>query len=279
MATILLALVVSTLSYIFQPLFPFQSIAHRGASAYAPENTLAAFHKAVELGFDFIELDIRISKDQQLVVIHDAEVNRTTDGEGFVRDLTVGELQKLDAGSWFDPMYTSETIPLLTEVLDIFGGKIGLLIEMKSPENEEMMTEKLSDLLYSYMEKGLDPNTIRVQSFHVNEIKKFHELCPVISAGILLSKPLDMIHLAKYRSFASFIAVHHRLLSKTFINQAKFFDYEVYSWTIKQQYQFTEMQKLRVHGIISDEEKKQTSRFAEGKELLQRGHRMIKSLL
>lgn len=72
---------------------PFKSIAHRGASALAPENTLASFEKAIEMGFDYIELDVRLSKDKQLVVIHDANVLRTTDGEGLIEELTVKDLK------------------------------------------------------------------------------------------------------------------------------------------------------------------------------------------
>lgn len=83
-------------------------IAHRGASAYAPENTFAAFEKAVELGADFIELDIQITKDGKLAVIHDDKVDRTTNGTGFVREYTMNELEQLDAGSWFGPEYQGE---------------------------------------------------------------------------------------------------------------------------------------------------------------------------
>ncbi|MCS0790391.1 glycerophosphodiester phosphodiesterase family protein [Cytobacillus pseudoceanisediminis] len=250
--SILIGLLLMTISYFFQPLMPFQSIAHRGASALAPENTLASFEKAIELGFDYIELDVRLSKDKQLVVIHDANVLRTTDGEGLIEDLTVKEIKKLDAGSWFSPAYAGERIPLLNEVLKEVSGKTGIIIEMKSPENQPGMTEILADMLNSYK----PDNQIKVQSFHINEIKKFHQLAPEISAGLLLSKHLDLFHLASYREFASFLSVHHLLLSKSFINQAELFGYEIYSWTISKQYQFADMQRLGVHGIISDDEKR-----------------------
>ncbi|USK48523.1 hypothetical protein LIT38_18500 [Bacillus sp. CMF12] len=241
-----------TISYFFQPLMPFQSIAHRGASALAPENTLASFEKAIELGFDYIELDVRLSKDKQLVVIHDANVLRTTDGEGLIEDLTVKDIKKLDAGSWFSPAFAGEKIPLLNEVLKKVSGKTGIIIEMKSPENQPGMTEILADMLNSYK----PDNHIKVQSFHINEMKKFHQLAPEIPAGLLLSKHLDLFHLASYRDFASFLSVHHLLLSKSFINQAELFGYEIYSWTISKQYQFADMQRLGVHGIISDDEKR-----------------------
>ncbi|MCM3401698.1 glycerophosphodiester phosphodiesterase family protein [Cytobacillus oceanisediminis] len=250
--SILIGLLLMTISYFFQPLMPFQSIAHRGASALAPENTLAAFEKAIELGFDYIELDVRLSKDKQLVVIHDANVMRTTDGEGLIEDLTVKEIKKLDAGSWFSPAYAGERIPLLNEVLKEVSGKTGIIIEMKSPENQPGMTEILANMLNSFK----PDNEIKVQSFHINEIKKFHQLAPEIPAGLLLSKHLDLFHLASYREFASFLSVHHLLLSKSFINQAELFGYEIYSWTISKQYQFADMQRLGVHGIISDDEKR-----------------------
>lgn len=250
--SILIGLLLMTISYFFQPLMPFQSIAHRGASALAPENTLASFEKAIELGFDYIELDVRLSKDKQLVVIHDANVMRTTDGEGLIEDLTVKEIKKLDAGSWFSPAYAGERIPLLNEILKEVSGKTGIIIEMKSPENQPGMTEILANMLHSFK----PDNEIKVQSFHINEIKKFHQLAPEIPAGLLLSKHLDLFHLASYREFASFLSVHHLLLSKSFINQAELFGYEIYSWTISKQYQFADMQRLGVHGIISDDEKR-----------------------
>lgn len=99
-------------------------IAHRGASGYAPENTLAAFKKALEFDIDVIELDVHLTKDNHLVVIHDKTVNRTTDGKGKVADKTLAELQKLDAGN-------GEKIPTLQEVLDLVNRKALVSIEIK----------------------------------------------------------------------------------------------------------------------------------------------------
>src|SRR5699024_1122413 len=105
----------------------------RGASGYAPENTIAAFDKAVEMKADYFELDVQRSKDGQLVLIHDTTVDRTTNGTGAVKDLTLKELKSLDAGSWFDEKYAGEKIPTLGETLDRHRGKIKILIELKSP--------------------------------------------------------------------------------------------------------------------------------------------------
>ena len=93
-------------------------IAHRGASGHAPENTLAAFRKAVSLGAPFIETDLQLSRDARFVAIHDATVDRTTGGRGAVHDLTLAELRRLDAGSWFGSEYAGERLPTLDEILE-----------------------------------------------------------------------------------------------------------------------------------------------------------------
>ena len=92
-------------------------IGHRGASGHAPENTMAAFRKAVALGAAFIETDLQLSRDAHFVAIHDDTVNRTTNGRGSVHDLTLAELRQLDAGSWFGSEFSCDRIPTLEEIL------------------------------------------------------------------------------------------------------------------------------------------------------------------
>lgn len=105
--------------------------AHRGASFCAPENTLAAFTYAVESGADGLELDIHLSRDGVPVVIHDETLERTTDGHGPVAEMTLPQLQQLDAGSWFATEFAGEPIPALQEVLQVFGGQLRLNLELK----------------------------------------------------------------------------------------------------------------------------------------------------
>ena len=97
-------------------------IAHRGASGHAPENTLAAFERAIALGARFIETDLRLTRDSRFVAIHDSTLERTTNGKGNVRDLTLAEIRKLDAGMWFDREFMGQQVPTLEEVLE-FGAK------------------------------------------------------------------------------------------------------------------------------------------------------------
>jgi len=105
-------------------------IGHRGASAAAPENTLAAFNLAVLLGADAVELDAKLSKDDVPVVMHDPTVDRTTDGRGRVADLTLADLKKLDAGSWKDAKYTGERAPTLAEVFEAVGSRLWINVEL-----------------------------------------------------------------------------------------------------------------------------------------------------
>jgi glycerophosphoryl diester phosphodiesterase len=115
---------------------PFIS-AHRGYSAAAPENTLPALEAALAAGAHVAEIDIKLSKDGHLMLMHDDDVDRTTDGEGPVIDLTLAELSKLDAGRWFDRKYARTKVPTLDEVLAWSKGRLGLLVEMKDyPERD-----------------------------------------------------------------------------------------------------------------------------------------------
>jgi glycerophosphoryl diester phosphodiesterase len=107
--------------------------AHRGCSAVAPENTMSAFRKAIEVGADGVELDVQRSRDGEIVVIHDETVNRTTNGSGWIYDLTLAEMKRLDSGSWFSPRFAGEMIPTLSEVLTLFEPtSMWLNIELKN---------------------------------------------------------------------------------------------------------------------------------------------------
>lgn len=134
-------------------LHPFQAgapegaidvIAHRGASAYRPENTLAAFQHAVELDADWFELDCTVSRDLAVVVIHDSTLDRTTSGQGAVREFTLPELRSVEAGGWFSEEYRGEPLPTLGESLDLARNTIGVYCEIKNSDNDDaLMTEIL----------------------------------------------------------------------------------------------------------------------------------------
>jgi len=109
----------------------FLNVAHRGASAMAPENTFAAFEAAIDARASAVEMDLRMTSDGHVVVIHDSTVDRTADGTGDVDRMSADELARLDAGSWFDPRFAGERIPLLEEVFERLGGRVSLVMHIK----------------------------------------------------------------------------------------------------------------------------------------------------
>lgn len=120
-------------------------IAHRGASAYAPENTLAAFKLAKEMSADWFELDCTLTHDGEVVVMHDATVDRTTNGKGYVRDLTLYDIKQLDAGSWFSPDFAGERVPTLAQALDFAKWNIGVYIEIKDSADDTALLAAILD--------------------------------------------------------------------------------------------------------------------------------------
>jgi glycerophosphoryl diester phosphodiesterase len=115
-------------------------ISHRGATPFAPENTVSAFRKAVEIGADLVEMDVRETRDGHMVIMHDETVNRTTNGQGRVTDLTLAEIRKLDAGSWFDKKFAGERVPTLEEALDSLGGQALPDIDFKAGTPEKLVS-------------------------------------------------------------------------------------------------------------------------------------------
>ncbi|MFN2746872.1 glycerophosphodiester phosphodiesterase [Bacillus sp. z60-18] len=226
-------------------------IAHRGASGYAPENTFAAFEKACELGADFIELDVQLTKDGRLAVIHDDRVDRTTNGAGFVRQFTMSELEKLDAGSWFSPAFKGENIPILDEVLEKYHKKTGLLIEIKSSKTQPGIENVIGKLISSF---GFSMKTI-VQSFDAGAIKTMHKLYPAIPAAVLIRPRFGMVPRGQLRhiaSFADYVSVKHTRLSPFLINAIHSHDLKALAWTVNGQKTGRRLESWKIDGIITD---------------------------
>ncbi len=159
-------------------------IAHRGASAYAPENTMASFSKAIEMKSDGIELDVHMTKDKTLVVCHDEKVDRTTNGKGFIKDFTLEEIKKLDAGSWFSEEFKEEKIPKLEEVLELLKDKddIILNIELKNaPILYEGIEEKVIGMISEY---NMEDRVI-ISSFNHYSLLEIKKINSRIKTGAL----------------------------------------------------------------------------------------------
>ncbi|MBM4306715.1 MAG: glycerophosphodiester phosphodiesterase [Deltaproteobacteria bacterium] len=155
--------------------FPVMVVAHRGFSGVAPENTMIAFKKAIEAGSDMIELDVRLSKDGEVVVIHDESLERTTNGKGRVIDLTLTELKKLDAGSRFHSSFSGEQIPTLKEVLQLAYGQIMVNVELKSGDYGRYTIFDLADRALREVEMAGMVDQVIFSSFHPVALEKVLE--------------------------------------------------------------------------------------------------------
>lgn len=160
----------------------FSIIAHRGASAYYPENTLVSFAGAINMAADMVELDVQLTADGEVVVFHDEKINRCTNGKGAIADYTLVQLKKLDAGSWFDKKFAGVRVPSLAEVLELCKNKIAVNIEIKT----EAVTDKISGGIEEKCLKIVDQSGMRdhvvFSSFDpraIQHIKQIDRLSPV----------------------------------------------------------------------------------------------------
>lgn len=225
--------------------------AHRGSSGTRPENTLPSFAEAVRQGADSIELDVHLTKDQQLVVIHDETVNRTTNGKGLVRDLTVAQIKRLDAGSWYDRRYHATKIPLLKEVLDLllqlrFRGVLN--IEIKTDKYEYPRIEELLSRALLAKDWSFDH---LYSSFNIASLARIHVLEPDTELALILSTSEKKIKLAQDTEFIRAIHPSFKLLKET-PERLDGFTKLVRPWTINQQADMQTCYRLRLAGIITD---------------------------
>ncbi|HZJ39575.1 MAG TPA: glycerophosphodiester phosphodiesterase family protein, partial [Demequina sp.] len=193
--------------------------AHRGASAYFPENTLLSFREGIALGGDFAELDVQRSKDGELVVIHDTGLARTTNVEELfpdrapwkVSDFTYSEMRGLDAGSWKDPKFAGEQIPTLAESIQtIRNGRAGMLLEIKAPDLYPGIEGDVAaemNTFPGYIRSAVSAGRLIVQSFSVDSMKAFKELEPSVPVG-LLGTP-TIAQLPEVATWADQINPHH----------------------------------------------------------------------
>lgn len=163
----------------------FVIIAHRGASAYYPENTMAAFRGAVEMNAEMIELDVLLSKDGVPVVFHDATLEAHTNGSGNVSDYTLEELKQLDAGSWFDNRFSDQQIPTLEEVLQFASDKVALNIEIKTEAVTDQLKGGVEEKSLKLVRKYKMEEHVLFSSFDYRAVSHFKQLGNNISVALL----------------------------------------------------------------------------------------------
>lgn len=211
-------------------------VGHRGAKAYEPENTLRSFKKAIELGVDAVELDVRRTKDERIVVIHDANVDKTTNGEGLVNELTLEQIKQFVTEK-------GEKIPTLEEALDFLDKKVKILVELK----ETGFEKKVLSLIH---EKGLVKNVVIV-SFMEEALKKVKELDNEVETGLIYIRHKDPIE-AALELKASYLLSFYRFTHTSNVQKAHEKGLKVIVWTINKQEEVSEYMKKGVDGVASD---------------------------
>ncbi|MEU0383874.1 glycerophosphodiester phosphodiesterase [Streptomyces chartreusis] len=242
-------------------------IAHRGASAYAPENTLAAVDKAAGLGIRWVENDVQRTRDGELVVLHDDNLRRTTDVEEVypgrapwkVKDFTAAEIARLDAGSWFGPAYAGARVPTLEQFVNrVERHHQKLLLEIKNPELYPGIERQTLKVLGNegWLDRSHLAGRLVVQSFSADSVRTVHELKPGVKTGVLGTPPVS--DLPVYAGFADQINPSYGSLSTAYVSSVQAFTgphgrpLEVLTWTVDDAATAQRVAGYGVDGIITN---------------------------
>jgi glycerophosphoryl diester phosphodiesterase len=230
-------------------------IGHRGSSAYAPENTITSFLRAIKDRSDAIELDIRILPDNYLIVIHDKSINRTTNGRGNVSKLTLDDIKRYDAGSWFDARYAGEKIPTLQEVLKVCKGKVGINIEIKSEVANRTDAMIINNCL-NELKRYRNNDDILISSFNKKILEKIREQNSNISLGYLydpiqryLRNPIKQTMAIS----AEYLIVSNRIIRKRLVEEAHDAGVRVGVYTVNTRKQLSKVLQCNIDVVITND--------------------------
>lgn len=219
-------------------------IAHRGASADAPENTLAAMELAITEGADWVELDVQETRDGEVVVIHDSDLKKIGGSGLKVFESSLAELQSVDIGSWKDPSFSGQRIPTLQQVLELCKDRIKILIELKYYGQEERLEERVAKLVEA---AGMQ-NQIVVMSLSYPGIQKMKSIRPDWKVGLLASVAIGDIT----RLEADFFAINATFANRAFIKRVHKQNQKVLVWTVNDPISMSAMMSKGADGIITD---------------------------
>lgn len=238
------------------------AVAHRGASAYAPENTLAAIRAAVALNAGFVEVDVHRTKDGALVLMHDATLNRTTDVERVyprrasyrVADFTLDEIQRLDAGQGKGPVFHGERVPTLADAAaTLQRTRTGLLLEVKCPELYPGIERDLAAELAAvpgYVDDARARRSLVVQSFDHGSMLRLRRHLPEIPVGLLgAPHPRALPRLSRW---ADQVNPHHRVLDRAYVAAIHAAGMRCQTWTVDRAYDMRRAIRLGVDGVITN---------------------------
>jgi glycerophosphoryl diester phosphodiesterase len=223
-------------------------IAHRGAAGHAPENTLVAFERAVELGTGFIETDLHLTRDGQFIAIHDGTLDRTTNGKGTVHEFTLAEIRKVDAGLWYDRSYMGQRIPTLEEVLE-FGRKHDVVFYL---EVKYEAAWGMHHALVAALQKSQSAARTIVISFDPKTIAAIRSLDASLMIGILVEDTkIDAVK-AALDAGARQLCPKSTLVTKKLVEQAHEAGLQVVTWTVNQVEEMQSVIATGVDGIMTD---------------------------
>ncbi len=220
-------------------------IAHRGAAGAAPENTLAAFERAIGDGADWVELDVQETADGRVVVLHDADLMKIAGVDLAIWDATYDELQDIDIGSWFAPAFADQRVPLLSEVLELCKGRVGVFIELKYYGHDQQLEERVVDIV----EAAGMASDIVVMSLKYGGIQKVQAFRPGWRVGLLTATAVGDLT----RLDADFLAVNAGLATGTFVRATHRRGKDAYVWTINDRMEMVRFIGRGIDGIITDE--------------------------
>jgi glycerophosphoryl diester phosphodiesterase len=238
-------------------------IAHRGASACAPENTLAAIHAAIAQGSDLVELDVQRTKDGALVLLHDTSLARTSDARRvfgqprapwLVSDLRLDEVRQLDVGRWKSPAFEGERVPTLREAVDVLqAARTGVVLEMKAPARYPRIAADITAELLAGPAGGCETSSTRrviVESFDESAAQKFKTLNPTATVG-LLGRP-HASHLDRVAEWADQVNPPYRAVDKRYVAAVHEAGLECLVWTVNTRSAMQQAAHLEVDGIMTD---------------------------
>jgi glycerophosphoryl diester phosphodiesterase len=224
------------------------AIAHRGASGYAPENTFAAFRRAVTQGVSFIETDLHLTRDAHFVAIHDETVERTTNGNGSIHEMTLVEARRLDAGSWFASEFMGERIPTLEEILE-FTKKHDVVFYLELKPSGFWGGEHA--LISALRDSGEIPRSV-VISFDPAILAALRKIEPTLMTGLLYSGKIENPFDKAVEIGARQVAVRGDLVTPNFLQEARKRDLQVVCWTVNSPAHMRILASAGVDGIMSD---------------------------
>jgi glycerophosphoryl diester phosphodiesterase len=242
-------------------------IGHRGASGYAPEHTLAAYDRALELGVDYLEQDLQMTRDGVLVVMHDETLDRTSGGrwQGPVIERTLAEVRECDVGSWFNdahpgharPEYSSQRIPTLEQVLERYRGRASFYIETKNPESAPGMEEALLELLarFDLLAPAAAEWRVLVQSFSEASLRLLHELepsLPLIRLVRVGEAAALVPRLGAVAEYAVGLGPHRADVDEVLVTAARAACLEVHAYTVNGPAEMERLAALGVTGMFTD---------------------------